>query len=69
MNYHIISNDILTTNNTYILSYSLNVLLLCNDLLWSQGSSSVALLKVSSPFFSPYETVFFYFLGVFPDLM
>jgi len=56
-----------TTNYSYTLSYSLNVLLVCNDSFWShdiyssvhpgEGSSSVALLKVSS---------LFLFLGSFP---
>jgi len=51
-----------TTNYSCTLSYSLNVLLLCNTSFWShdvyssvhpgEGSSSVALLKVSSLFFS-----------------
>jgi len=55
-----------TTNYSYILSYSLNVLLLCNDSFWShdiycsvhpgEGTSSVALLKGSDMF--PPERVF-----------
>jgi len=63
-----------TNNYSYTLSYSLNVLLLCNDSSWShdiyssvyhgEGSSSVVLLKVSS-LLSPWKfsfSIFYEFL-------